>query len=58
VVITSGTINAGATVMAHPTTTGAVIAHDASAVPEVGVALEAASGDELQIGELKIKIRC
>lgn len=58
VVITSGTINAGATVMAHPTIVGAVIAHDASAVPEVGVALEAASGDELQIGELKIKIRC
>jgi len=55
--ITSGAINQGETVMAHATTTAAIIAHDASAVPIVGIALEAASGNELQIGELKITIR-
>jgi len=57
IVVVSGAISKGATAMAHPTTDAAVVAHDASAVPSVGVALEAAAGSEFQIGEFLIKIK-
>jgi len=55
--VTTGTINQGEAVMASPTADGTILAHDASAVPIMGIALEAASGNALAIGQLKITIR-
>lgn len=55
--VTTGSINQGEAVMMSPTATGTILAHDASAVPIAGIALEAASGNALAIGQLKITIR-